>query len=189
MFTSDNGVHHGEHRRLGAGTKSGPYDVGLRVPLVVRGPGFAPGPTITVPSMLTQDIAATILDVAGAKAGLPHQTGISLTELCAHPKRHTQRILLHEIGEGSRTRPATASRPGPRAPADFASCTATRRSGINRRVRSSTRPTTSTPTRTSSRTGRTTRRADRSGTHSKRSSWRYAPRSSGRSCHSSHTQP
>ena len=32
IFTSDNGVHHGEHRRLGTGTKSGPYDVGLPRP-------------------------------------------------------------------------------------------------------------------------------------------------------------
>ena len=119
MFTSDNGVHHGEHRRLGAGTKAGPYDVGLRVPLVVRGPGFAPGPTITVPSMLTQDIAATILDVAGAKAGLPHQTGISLSELCAHPSRHTQRILLHEIGEGFEKQTGDGITTGPQSARGF----------------------------------------------------------------------
>jgi N-acetylglucosamine-6-sulfatase len=100
VFTSDNGVHHGEHRRRGAGTKSGPYEVALHVPLLVRGPGFAPGPAITVPCLLTQDIAATILDVGDAKAGLPHQAGVSLVELCAHPSAQTERILLHEVGEG-----------------------------------------------------------------------------------------
>jgi arylsulfatase A-like enzyme len=72
----------------------------LRVPLVVRGPGFKPGPAITVPSLLTQDIAATILDVADARPGLPHQAGVSLVELCANPNAHAQRMLLHEVGEG-----------------------------------------------------------------------------------------
>src|SRR5262249_48044405 len=46
FFTSDNGVHAGEHRRRGAGTKAGPYEVGLRVPLLARGPGFEPGPDL-----------------------------------------------------------------------------------------------------------------------------------------------
>ena len=100
IFTSDNGVHHGEHRRRGAGTKSGPYEVALHVPLIVRGPGFAHGPAITTPSMLTQDIAATILDIGNAKPGLPHQAGVSLVELCANPGAHEQRMLLHEVGEG-----------------------------------------------------------------------------------------
>jgi N-acetylglucosamine-6-sulfatase len=100
IFTSDNGVHHGEHRCKGAGTKSGPYEVALRVPLLFRGPGFAPGPAVTVPSLLTQDIAATILDLGGAKAGLPHQGGISLVDVCANPAAYSQRTLLHEIGNG-----------------------------------------------------------------------------------------
>jgi N-acetylglucosamine-6-sulfatase len=114
MFTSDNGVHHGEHRRLGAGTKAGPYEVGLRVPLILRGPGFAPGPVITVPSLLTQDIAATILDVGGAQAGLPHQGGISLVEICVNQADHSQRMLLHEIGEGFYSRTGDGMTTGPK---------------------------------------------------------------------------
>jgi arylsulfatase A-like enzyme len=100
IFTSDNGVHHGEHRRRGAGTKSGPYEVGVHVPLLVRGPGFPAGADVTVPSMVMQDINATMLDIAGAKAGLPHQVGVSLAELCTDPGSHRSRLLLHEIGEG-----------------------------------------------------------------------------------------
>jgi arylsulfatase A-like enzyme len=100
IFTSDNGVHRGEHRRTGAGTKSGPYEVALHVPLLVRGPGFESGPDIASPSLVFQDITATMLDVAGARAGLPNQGGISLAEICARPDRHSDRVLLHEIGEG-----------------------------------------------------------------------------------------
>ena len=117
IFTSDNGVHHGEHRRRGAGTKSGPYEVGLHVPLVVRGPGFAPGRAITVPSMVAQDITATILDVAGAKAGLPDQAGISLAELCANPNDHAQRILLHEVGQGFENQTGDGITTGPQSSA------------------------------------------------------------------------
>ena len=100
IFTSDNGVHQGEHRRTSPGFKSGPYEVCLHVPLLVRGPGFEPGPDITVPSLAFQDITATILDVGHATAGLPHQTGTSLVELCQNPGAHRERLLLHEVGAG-----------------------------------------------------------------------------------------
>ena len=100
VFTSDNGVHYGEHRRRGAGTKAGPYEVGLRVPLLVRGPGFAPGPTITAPAMVFQDLPATFFQAAAPAAGLPHQTGVSLVDVCVQPARTHQRVLLHEIGTG-----------------------------------------------------------------------------------------
>lgn len=99
-FTSDNGVHQGEQRRIGDGTKAGPYDVGLRVPLLVRGPGFAPGPAIDVPVYPMQDITATAVAVGGASAGLPNQAGISLSDLVKDPLAHSQRALLHEVGEG-----------------------------------------------------------------------------------------
>lgn len=100
IFTSDNGVHQGEQRRLGDGTKGGPYEPALHVPVVVAGPGFAPGPDITVPVYPAADITATAVDVAGATAGLPHQAGISLRTLVADPGAHRDRVLLHEIGEG-----------------------------------------------------------------------------------------
>ena len=114
IFTSDNGVHRGEHRRRGAGTKSGPYEVGLHVPLIVRGPGFPPGPTITAPSMVTQDITATILDVARRTAGLPHQAGISLAELSRTSRGHRARVLLHEVGEGFEGQTGDGITTGPR---------------------------------------------------------------------------
>jgi arylsulfatase A-like enzyme len=113
VFTSDNGVHRGEHRRRGAGTKSGPYEVGLHVPLLVRGPGFAPGPPVTAPSLAFQDIAATVLDVTRGRAGLPHQSGISLRELSADADGHAGRILLHEIGQGFESQTGDGMTTGP----------------------------------------------------------------------------
>jgi N-acetylglucosamine-6-sulfatase len=98
IFTSDNGVHQGDQRRRGDGTKAGPYDVGLRVPMVVRGPGFEPGPDITVPVYPTQDVAATLVDISDAQPTFDQQAGISLRELASDPGAHRQRVLLHEIG-------------------------------------------------------------------------------------------
>ena len=43
IYASDNGLHYGEHRRTGPSTKNTPYDVSMRIPLVVRGPGFDVG--------------------------------------------------------------------------------------------------------------------------------------------------
>ena len=99
VFTSDNGVHYGEHRRFG-GDKSGPYDVTLHVPLVIRGPGFAPGPDVTAPVMVFQDLTATALKLAKATPGLPNQAGVSLVDVCANPASYAPRAILHEIGEG-----------------------------------------------------------------------------------------
>lgn len=120
IFTSDNGVHRGEHRRLGAATKGGPYDVGLRVPLVVRGPGFAPGPDVNLASLAMQDITATILDVGGATAGLPNQDGVSLRDLADHPQRYRDRALLHETSlEGWEGLPGDGVTTGPDHPLGF----------------------------------------------------------------------
>lgn len=68
VFTSDNGYSTGEHRR-----KEGKllhYEEIIRVPLIVRGPGIPEGETR---SQLVNnlDLAATILDWAGATPKLP----------------------------------------------------------------------------------------------------------------------
>jgi N-acetylglucosamine-6-sulfatase len=99
IFTSDNGIHFGEHRRRGSATKSGPYEVALHVPLLVRGPGFEPR-ELTAPSMVFQDINATMRHMAGVEAGLPHQAGVSLAAIAEAPAEHASRTLLHAIGQG-----------------------------------------------------------------------------------------
>jgi arylsulfatase A-like enzyme len=66
MFTSDNGYFLGEHRkRLG---KTLPYEPALRVPLLVAGPGVPSGRRYD--PVITPDLTATIIDLAGARA--PH---------------------------------------------------------------------------------------------------------------------
>jgi arylsulfatase A-like enzyme len=119
IFTSDNGVHLGEHRRRGSATKSGPYEVGLRVPLLVRGPGFEPGAAITAPSMVFQDINATMRRLGRAEAGLPDQAGVSLAAIAAAPTEHASRILLHAIGQGFESESGDGITTGPDHPLGF----------------------------------------------------------------------
>jgi N-acetylglucosamine-6-sulfatase len=66
-FTSDNGFLLGEHRQVG---KEQVYEESVRVPLVVRGPGFAPGSSDRR-LVGNIDLAPTIADLAGAQPGIP----------------------------------------------------------------------------------------------------------------------
>ncbi|MFD1932499.1 sulfatase [Nonomuraea mangrovi] len=62
FFGSDNGFHLGTHRlRQG---KTTPFEEAIRVPLVVRGPGVAPGSTISAMAQ-TVDYAPTFAELAG----------------------------------------------------------------------------------------------------------------------------
>ena len=67
VFVSDNGYAWGEHRLQGKNT---PYDVSVRVPLVMRLDGVLPAgtedPRIVAANV---DVHATILDDAGVKPG------------------------------------------------------------------------------------------------------------------------
>jgi arylsulfatase A-like enzyme len=68
MFTSDNGWMAGEHR-VPSG-KMLAYEPSIRVPLLVRGPGFPAG-TRRDDLVWNGDLAPTILALAGAQPGLP----------------------------------------------------------------------------------------------------------------------
>ncbi|WP_066937587.1 sulfatase family protein [Microtetraspora fusca] len=63
FFTSDNGFHLGQHR-LHPG-KTTPFEEDIRIPLVVRGPGIAPGSTIDR-LCSTVDLAPTFAELGGA---------------------------------------------------------------------------------------------------------------------------
>jgi arylsulfatase A-like enzyme len=63
FFTSDNGVHRGEHRLRGG--KNTPYEESIRMPFYVRGPGVPAGRTIEHLAGLV-DLAPTFLTLAGA---------------------------------------------------------------------------------------------------------------------------
>jgi len=63
VFTSDNGYLRGQHR-LDSG-KASPYEEAIRVPLLIRGPGF-PARTADDRVIGNVDLAPTILDLADA---------------------------------------------------------------------------------------------------------------------------
>jgi arylsulfatase A-like enzyme len=94
VFTSDNGFFHGEHRVLTG--KNRVYEEAIRVPLVIRGPGVPEGIDVQDLS-INADLAPTILDAAGATAGLT-EDGRSLLPFADHPDRLHGRELLIEKG-------------------------------------------------------------------------------------------
>jgi len=64
FFTSDNGLHEGEHRIPGG--KWRPYEEDVRMPLLARGPGVAAGST-TYKLALDTDYLPTFTDLAGTQ--------------------------------------------------------------------------------------------------------------------------
>jgi arylsulfatase A-like enzyme len=75
IVTSDHGEHFGDHELYGHGNSL--YEAAIHVPLVVVPPAASPARRIDTPVSL-QNLAATILDVAGVAGALP---GRSLTDL------------------------------------------------------------------------------------------------------------
>ena len=104
IFTSDNGLLLGEHRRVGKGLA---YEETVRVPLLLRGPGIPRGKRRTQ-IVGNLDLAPTILDLAG---GRRHgMDGRSLLPLARDPTRGRGRALLIEVLKGSGDRPFRAVR-------------------------------------------------------------------------------
>ena len=81
IYTSDNGLFHGEH---GLTTKYFGYDPALRVPLVIRGRGFPAGEHYAYAAS-NVDLAPTILNAGKASAVGIELDGRSLDELVANP--------------------------------------------------------------------------------------------------------
>lgn len=99
IFTSDNGYFHGEHRL--SFSKVQLYEAAVRLPLVIRGPGF---PRAGRVDALTAniDLTPTILAVAGARATLPVD-GRDLGALVQDPAQGAGRgVLLENWSENSR---------------------------------------------------------------------------------------
>lgn len=65
VFTSDNGYSLGEHRLVGKNVLT---QEALDVPLIMRGPGIAPGAVSTLPATLV-DVPATLIDLGGVEPG------------------------------------------------------------------------------------------------------------------------
>ncbi len=97
FYTSDSGFHLGHHRLyLG---KGGPYEENIRVPLIVRGPGVAPGRTIDR-FALSIGLAPTLAELAGAQAP-SFVDGRSLVPLLrgATPEPWRNTFLIEHWGE------------------------------------------------------------------------------------------
>ncbi len=92
FFTSDNGFHLGTHR-LPQG-KTTPFEESIHVPLVVRGPGIAPGSTIKELTA-TVDLATTFAALGGATVP-PFVEGRSLVPLLQgqHPSPWRRNVLV-----------------------------------------------------------------------------------------------
>jgi N-acetylglucosamine-6-sulfatase len=97
IYTSDNGFLNGEHRLSEAKIK--PYEESLRVPLVIRGPGIPQGRTAH-DLAINADLAPTIVQLAGAKPGLP-MDGRSLLPAARNPRIERGRELSIEAFEHS----------------------------------------------------------------------------------------
>ncbi|MBN1770339.1 MAG: sulfatase [Deltaproteobacteria bacterium] len=96
MFTSDNGYFLGEHRHT---SKYLPYEEGIHVPLMIRGPGFPPGLHVASP-VANVDLAPTIAALAGAVPGIDVD-GISLLDVRTDPAAFDGRTILLGAGENS----------------------------------------------------------------------------------------
>jgi N-acetylglucosamine-6-sulfatase len=93
-FTSDNGWQEGEHRVVQGKVRV--YEPSIRVPLIVRGPGFAPG--AVVPAMaINVDLPRTLAAAAGAVPGRL-QDGLDLREVAGGSQLALARPLLNETG-------------------------------------------------------------------------------------------
>lgn len=92
IFTSDNGMFHGEHRiQYG---KFLPHEPATRQPLIIRGPGVPADQTTTVPGS-NLNLASTVLTMTGVGDGATLDGG-SLIGFARHPKRTSRVPVLLE---------------------------------------------------------------------------------------------
>jgi len=94
IFTSDNGLHFGDRRMVNS--KSDPYEETLRVPLLVRGPGFPAGAVVNQPTA-NIDLAPTITAATGTTPGRVAD-GVSLSNFVADPGYGVHRTVITENG-------------------------------------------------------------------------------------------
>ncbi|MEZ5142277.1 MAG: sulfatase-like hydrolase/transferase [Acidimicrobiales bacterium] len=96
MFTSDNGLFHGQHRNLLGKVQL--YEESTHVPLLIRGGPFPAGAR-AAQTTANIDLAPTILALAGAKATVPLD-GRDLAPVAADPAQARDRAVLLENWNG-----------------------------------------------------------------------------------------
>ncbi|MFL5846240.1 MAG: sulfatase [Solirubrobacteraceae bacterium] len=111
IFTSDNGWILGEHRlrdpvtedHFASGVKFFPFEGSAHVPLLASGPDFPKGRSVEG-AVVNTDLAATIVDIANAKAKLPAD-GRSLLPVARKPSLVARRGVLLETFVNPRNAP------------------------------------------------------------------------------------
>ena len=93
VFTSDHGYHLGDHFIWGKVTL---FDVGARVPFIVRAPGLSKSGATSEAMVELIDVYPTLADVAGLKAP-DHLQGASLRPLLSHPDRLGKKKYAYSV--------------------------------------------------------------------------------------------
>jgi iduronate 2-sulfatase len=93
VFTSDHGYHLGDHFLWGKVTL---FDIGAKVPFIVRAPGLTKPGTTSQAMVELIDIYPTVADVTGLKAP-DHLQGASLRPLLGHPERLGKKQYAYSV--------------------------------------------------------------------------------------------
>jgi len=93
VFTSDHGYHLGDHFIWGKVTL---FDVGARVPFIVRAPGLSKSGATSEAMVELIDVYPTLADLAGLKAP-DHLQGASLRPLLSHPDRLGKKKYAYSV--------------------------------------------------------------------------------------------
>ena len=93
IFTSDHGYHLGDHFLWGKVTL---FDIGTRVPFLIRAPGLTKAGETSEAMVELIDIYPTLADLAGLKAP-EHLQGVSLRPLLGHPERLGRKKYAYSV--------------------------------------------------------------------------------------------
>ncbi len=93
IFTSDHGYHLGDHFLWGKVTL---FDIGARVPLIIRADGLTKGGTTSEAMVELVDIYPTVADLAGLRPP-QHLQGVSLRPLLGHPERLGKKKYAYSV--------------------------------------------------------------------------------------------
>ena len=93
IFTSDHGYHLGDHFLWGKVTL---FDIGAKVPFIIRAPGLTQAGTSSQAMVELVDIFPTIADLVGLQAP-DHLQGVSLRPLLGHPDRLGKKKYAYSV--------------------------------------------------------------------------------------------
>ena len=93
IFTSDHGYHLGDHFIWGKVTL---FDIGAKIPFIVRAPGLSKSGTTSQAMVELIDVYPTLADLAGVKAP-GHLQGMSLRPLLGNPERMGKKNYAYSV--------------------------------------------------------------------------------------------